>query len=86
MSDNQADNKIAPETLELRARPKPITRISRKVLMGGSALALLFIASAVLIALDPPDWKSGQQSELYQTKRKTKPAGLDKLPDRKSVV
>jgi len=80
MSDNQADSKINPESLELRARPKPITRISRKVLLGGSALALLFIAGAVLIALDPPDWKSGTQSELYQTKRKTKPDGLDKLP------
>ncbi len=80
MSDSQTSNKIDPETLELRARPKPITRISRKVLMGGSALTLLFIAGAVLIALDPPDWKSGTQSELYQTKSKTKPDGLDQLP------
>ena len=77
---SKVDKKLAPETLELRAKPKPVTRISRKVLLGGSALVLLFIAGAVLIALDPPDWKSGKQSELYQTKRKSKPDGLDQLP------
>ncbi|MCP4098904.1 MAG: conjugal transfer protein TrbI, partial [Planctomycetaceae bacterium] len=72
--------KLRPETLELRAKPKSVTRINRKVLMGGSALVLLFIAGAVLIALDPPDWKSGKQNERYQIKRKSKPDGLDKLP------
>ncbi|MBL4768662.1 MAG: hypothetical protein JKY94_13310, partial [Rhodobacteraceae bacterium] len=48
--------------------------------MGGSALVFLFIAGAVLLALDPPDWKSGKQSELYQTKTKSRPDGLDQLP------
>ena len=28
--------KDAPETLELRARPQPVTRINRKVLIGGA--------------------------------------------------
>ena len=52
------DGKIEPERLELRARPRPVTRINRKVLYGGSAVALLLISGAVLIALDPPDWRT----------------------------
>lgn len=80
MTDKIKDNKVEPDTLELRAKPKPVTRISRKVLLGGSALVLLFIAGAVMIALDPPDWKSGTKRELYQTKRKATPDGLEKLP------
>ena len=37
------DDKVPPETLELRARPQPITRINRKVLIGGAAVVLLLI-------------------------------------------
>ncbi len=80
MTADTQDNKVEPETVELRAKPKPVTRISRKVLLGGSALALLFIAGAVMIALDPPDWTSGTKRELYQTRRKVTPDGLEKLP------
>ena len=29
-----ADGKVTPETLDLRARPQPVTRINRKVLIG----------------------------------------------------
>jgi len=56
--------KIDPEKLELRARPRPVTRISRKMLYAGSALVLVFISGAVLIALDPPDWRTTQRTEL----------------------
>ena len=35
--------KVAPESLELRARPQPVTRINRKVLIGGAAVVLVFI-------------------------------------------
>ena len=56
--------KIDPEKLELRAKPRPVTRISRKMLYAGSALVLVFISGAVLIALDPPDWHESQQTEL----------------------
>jgi type IV secretion system protein VirB10 len=59
-----------------------VTRINRKVLMGGSALLLTFVAAAFVIALDPPDWgNDAKQKELYQTPNKTSPDGLEKLPD-----
>lgn len=72
--------KIDPERLELRAKPRPITRISRKVLYAGSALVLIFISGAVLIALDPPDWKDGQRTELIDARRNQTPEGIEKLP------
>ncbi len=79
MTDNP-HNKIDTETLELRARPRPITRISRKVLLLGSALILVLLFGAVLFALDPPNWKSGSRTELIDTRRNQGPAGIDSLP------
>lgn len=74
------NDKIDPEQLELRAKPKPVTRISRKALYAGSALALTLIAGAVLVALDPPNWQDGPRKELLETHRKQTPDGLEKLP------
>ncbi len=72
-------DKVDPEQLELRARPRSVTRISRKVLYAGSALALALIAGAVRVALDPPNWTDGSRKELLETHRKQRPDGLEKL-------
>ena len=70
-----------PDDIELRVRPKPVRRINRKVLMGGTALLSLLLFGAVLIALDPPDFRGGQQvQELYSTDRKSVADGLADLP------
>lgn len=76
----ELNQKIDPERLELRAKPRPVTRISRKVLYAGSSLLLIFISGAVLIALDPPDWKDGQRTELIDARRNQTPEGIKKLP------
>lgn len=73
-------NKVDPEQLELRAKPQPVTRISRKALYTGSAVVLVLIAGAVLFALDPPNWSEGSHKELLETHRKQTPDGLEKLP------
>ncbi len=75
-----SQDKIDPERLELRAKPRPVTRISRKVLYAGSALVLVLISGAVLIALDPPDWKDGTRTELIDTRHNQSPEGIEKLP------
>ena len=75
-----AQEKIDPEKLELRAKPRPVTRISRKMLYAGSAVALVLISGAVLIALDPPDWKDGRQTELIDPRRTQTPEGIEQLP------
>ncbi len=73
--------KIPPEDLELRAKPRPVTRVNRKFLIGGTAIVCLALFGAVLFALDPPDWRSAQKpEELYNTDRKTTAEGLSKLP------
>ena len=72
--------KAAPETLELRARPQPVTRINRKVLIGGAAIVLLFISGIVLVALKPPTLRLANPQELFNVERKSISDGLSKLP------
>lgn len=76
----EPNDKVDPERLALRARPRPVTRINRKVLYAGSALALALIAGAVLFALDPPQWTDRQQTELLRTGGSPTPDGLARLP------
>ena len=72
--------KAAPETLELRARPQPVTRINRKVLIGGAAIVLLFISGIVLVALKPPTLRLANPQELFNVQHKPISDGLSKLP------
>jgi type IV secretion system protein TrbI len=70
-----------PEDIELRVRAKPVRRINRKVLMGGTALFSIFLFGAVWFALNPPDFRRQQQvPELYNTDRKPTAEGLAGLP------
>ncbi|MGB7244892.1 MAG: TrbI/VirB10 family protein, partial [Sulfitobacter sp.] len=79
MTDSR-NEKIDPEHLVLRAKPRPVTRISRNVLYAGSALVLVFLSGAILIALDPPDWRDRQHTELIGPGRTQTPEGIEKLP------
>ena len=69
-----------PEELSLRARPVPITRISRKALIGAASLVLLLIAGLILMALKPPTWRAPSPTELVNVDRKPISDGLAKLP------
>lgn len=72
--------KVEPETLELRARPQPVTRINRKVLIGGAAVVLLLISGIVLVALKPPSLRVANPQELFNVDHKPISDGLNKLP------
>jgi type IV secretion system protein TrbI len=75
------DKRTPPDDIELRVRPRPVRRINRKVLMGGTAVLSLVLFGAVMVALDPPDFRGGQQvQELYNTDRKPVADGLAGLP------
>ncbi|MGE0768104.1 MAG: TrbI/VirB10 family protein [Hyphomicrobiaceae bacterium] len=85
MSDTETSKKaetekVAPETLELRARPRPVTRINRKVLIGGAAVVLLLVALLVLVALQPPKLQVGAPPELINVENKPTPESLARLP------
>ena len=73
--------------LALRARPAPVTRINRRLLIGAAAVLLLVISGIVLVALSPPRFRAGAPQELITVDRKpisdrlaTLPASYDTLP------
>ena len=79
-NDNTTGGKVPPETLGLRARPQPVTRINRKVLIGGAAIVLLFISGIVLVALKPPSLRISGPNELFNVEHKAITDALAKLP------
>jgi type IV secretion system protein VirB10 len=72
--------KISPEPLALRAKPQPVIRINRRVLIGGAAVILSGIAALVLVALTPPSLRSSATPELYNVDRKPISDRLAGLP------
>jgi type IV secretory pathway VirB10-like protein len=68
------------QTLRLAAERPTITRLSRKVLAGGTALALLLISGAVLWALRSNQPHNSTPDELYSTDHHNVADGLSTLP------
>ncbi len=65
--------------LRLRAEPPRVTRLSRKMLAGVGAVALLGIGGALIYALQTRDM-SGNGEELYSTENRPTADGLAGLP------
>jgi len=74
--------KINPEDLEIRAKPRPVTRINRKVLYLLSGTGLILIFGATIFALNPPSIfdKNPGGNELYNIDNKPSVDGLEGLP------
>jgi type IV secretion system protein VirB10 len=69
------------ERLKIRKRPRPVTRINRKVLIIGAALGVLGLFAAASIALKPPRaTQPSDAQEVYNTKNTRRPEGLSSLP------
>ena len=81
-----APPKVEAEQLTLHTRPRPISRINRRVLLAFSATALGLMVGMVVFALDPPRIfkKGGKAEELYRADNPPKPEGLENLPRRYS--
>ena len=76
---------VDPETdlsAELRLHPErsPVTRLSRKVLVALTAIAIVAVVAAVYWALDIQQGGRHSASELYNTAHKTETDELAKLP------
>ncbi|MET4259697.1 type IV secretory pathway VirB10-like protein [Bradyrhizobium sp. S3.12.5] len=67
-------------TFRLRAEPPRVTRLSRKVLAGGSAVALLVIGGAVLWSLQSNRPRNQTTDELYSTDHHNLADGIEALP------
>ena len=65
--------------MRLRADPPRVTRLSRKMLAGVGAVALLGIGGALIYALQTRDM-SGIGEELYSTDNRPTADGLAGLP------
>jgi hypothetical protein len=59
--------KLSPERLELRARPRPIRRLNKRTLMIGCGIVALVIAGATIMALSPPSQLSGHDANADRT-------------------
>ncbi|MBO0766628.1 MAG: TrbI/VirB10 family protein, partial [Hyphomicrobiaceae bacterium] len=70
----------SPDPLRLRARPQPVTRINRKVVIGGAALLLVLVSLIVLLALKPPGLHVADRQELFNVDYKPVTDALSKLP------
>lgn len=80
--------KIDPEEIALRAQPRPVTRINRRVLFLLSGTGLLLILGATIFALDPPRLFDRDETgrELIRTENNPTPEGLETLPRRYSEI
>ena len=71
-----APEKVDPDSVELRVKPRPVTRINRRVVIGGVALGVIAIAGLVILALRPIVWTAQGPRELLNTETKTLCGGL----------
>jgi type IV secretion system protein TrbI len=78
VTDASGDGHRPPEEMRLRGRRSPVTRLSRKVLIGLGIVAATGIAAALFVALEPH--RSSTNSELYDTSHRMTPDGLANLP------
>jgi type IV secretion system protein VirB10 len=66
--------------LRLRSARPRVTRLSRKVLMGSAAIALVTVSGAVFWALQNNRQRGENREELYSTEHRTTADGLSGLP------
>lgn len=76
----QSERRAPSQALRLGAERPKITRISRKALAGGTALALLLTSGAVLWALRSNNPRNASLDELYRTDHHNVADGLATLP------
>jgi type IV secretion system protein TrbI len=78
-SESDHDRDLAAE-LRLRPDRPPVTRLSRRVLMGLAAVVAISVSSALTWALYQGQRKPTGGTELYNTENKPTPDGLTTLP------
>lgn len=73
-------DKMAPDTVTLRAQPRPVTRLNRRTLAILTGVLAVAVLGATLWSLQPPQRRSTEQTELYNVKRVSRSEELEQLP------
>ena len=68
------------EGLKLRARPRPVVRLSRKAIFSASAAGAGLVFGAMLFALKPPSVRTADPTLLPTTTAKPTADAIDRLP------
>ncbi len=68
------------ENLTLRATPRPVTRLNRKMIIAIATLGASIVAIASFYALDPKQRQNLPRKELYQVGNAERAEGLQTLP------
>jgi type IV secretory pathway VirB10-like protein len=79
-SQSDSPTVVAGRPFRLRTEGSRVTRLSRTVLVGGTALAAILICGAVLWALQSDRLRGSAPQELYTTDRPRMAEGLAGLP------
>ncbi len=85
MTDTQPAEKVDPETLVLRAKPRKVVRFKKKLLIGAAAVGAVGIIVVAWLGLRSPVHLPAPQKELYDPDKandaqKAKPDRLQALP------
>lgn len=72
--------KVAPESVALRAAPRPVTRLNRRMLAGLVGSLAAAVLGATIWSLQGSHRRGASSSELYNVDRVSKSEGLDRLP------
>lgn len=79
-------NKADPDTLALRASPRPVTRLNRRMLAVLAGALGIVILGATLWSLQPHKRERNPATELYNVDRVSRAERLDQLPKDYSKV
>jgi type IV secretion system protein VirB10 len=72
--------KVDPESLALRAKPRPVTRLNRRVLAAGVGALAFIVLGATLWSLQPSRRARDPGPELVNVERVNRAEKLDSLP------
>ncbi|TWD77955.1 type IV secretion system protein VirB10 [Variovorax beijingensis] len=72
--------KVAPETVALRAQPRPVVRLNRRMLAVGAGTLAAAVLGGTMWSLQSQKRERDPAAELYNVERVARADGLDQLP------
>lgn len=77
---NTSSSKVPPESLALRAQPRPVTRLNRRTFIVVGALLALGLFGAMMWSLRAPPTAKSTEQESRPAEHAAQADGMDKLP------